>query len=124
MGSYFSLEINNTELIIGKSYINPFIGILFTQNEKQVINHSNYEIDGEIIENYKQFYYKSTVEKLLKRLKILGITLKKTREHFDLILNDTIEYYKDGDEFWGNELLKEITYDTWCKRIKSIIEKK
>ena len=113
MGSYFGLKIKKYDVISGKSYLAPEIGILFTDTEK-VIDHDDDES--------KNYMYISTAGNILARLSIIGITPEKAKKSFNLYKRKKILDQTSDGEFWGNKELKTLTFSKWCQTIKEIIE--
>lgn len=105
MGSYWGLSVNKFEILCGKSFVDPTIVLLFDKTE------------------YKDGVFTSNCGKIKKRLAILGIKVNELEHHYNLCKQTYINDNTNGDEYYGNELIKEFTYKDWCKQYKLIAEK-
>jgi hypothetical protein len=114
MGSYFGLEIKNYDVISGKSYLSPDIGILFSESEKVR------EIDKE--DEFEKHMYVSTAGKLLERLSVIGITPESSRKDSILQKTDYITEHTDEGKFWGDAAVRKLSFKKWCSTMKEIIE--
>jgi hypothetical protein len=114
MGSYFGLKIKKYDVISGKSYLTPEIGILFSESEKVIENDEEDES--------KSYTYVSTAGKLLERLSIIGITPEKVKREYSTFKKAYLaERTSDGD-FYGDPIIKTLSLKKWCETIKEIIE--
>lgn len=111
MGSYFALKIKDYDLISGKNFLTPEIGILFSELER-------------IVEGIKsnRYQYVTTAGKLLERLAIIGITSEKAKAEFSLFKKDYIDKFTSDGEFYGDRALKSLSLKKWCEGIKELIE--
>lgn len=105
MGSYWGLTVDNFEILCGKSFVDPSIVLLFDKTE------------------FKEGAFVSTCGKIKKRLAILGINEKELENHYNFYKEKYIIEETFDDEYIGNILIKDLTYNDWCKQYKSIAEK-
>lgn len=114
MGSYFGLQIKNYDVISGKSYLAPEIGILFSESERII------ETDKE--DEYEKYMYISTAGRLLERLSLIGITPEKTKSEYVALKKKYIIEHTDRGEYLGDDAIKKLSFTKWCSTIKEIIE--
>jgi hypothetical protein len=105
MGNYWGLTVNNFEILCGKSFVDPATVLLFDKTE------------------YKDGLFTSNCGKIKKRLAILGIDENELEKHYNDCKQKYIDKMTSDDEYIGNKLIKDFTYNDWCKQYKLISEK-
>jgi len=107
MGSYCSLLIDDYEIGSSKSYINPFLALIFRETDyrSRMVKYDKYYThpleEGE--ENVPNNEYAITVDVLKDRLHLIGFSLDLVKEEFlkgikDAISDDTQFLIEDSTE--------------------------
>lgn len=121
MGSYASLLVNEYEFFWMKSYVDPHLMTIFTEQDQVV------EIEDEGTEDeYRHIYYKTTVYTAKKRLEIMGYNLAGLKHNFNQIIEDAIiEYDQDEtDSIYTKEFLESFSFDIYLSTLKKIYDYK
>jgi hypothetical protein len=130
MGSYCSLSINEFEIDSSKSYINPFMALIFNENDKRVrrIHYAKYYTEAieDNTEDVNCFEYAATSGVIRDRLELLGHSLEKSVQAYSNCLQNTISERREwglGDHYTVDHLetLKKIGFVGWTDIIRKII---
>ena len=125
MGSYATFKIKDYELFWMKSYVDPSIMSLFTENDrKESIEH--YEDDPE--NEYKKIIYVSNTETIKTRLNIMGFNLTTLEHHFSISKKYKLDNLdEDSDKISRislSKFLDDFTFEKYLKTLKKIYDKK
>jgi len=113
MGSYCSLSIDDYEFDVAKSYINPFWSCIFKESDRKNIktNQNNSSRDDATTSNEHYNVYSAKISIIKKRLDILGYTIEKTKEKYDLNLKEKIaETELDLETYSASYYVRDLKY--------------
>ena len=104
MGSYVSISVAGLDIITYKNRIGDLL-LVFSKSDYHT---EEYQEDGE---RYTRRFYSTNVERVRKRLDVLGYTLQRMKKIFYEIKEEYIMYIDDEEDLKLYE--KEYMYDKW-----------
>lgn len=151
MGTYTSFKVDGYELISTKSSVDPVLMTLFTEANKRVRASANEEagtpagawvLPSEApavrVDEYGvtqlDHAYVAPAQVIRDRLEIMGFTLQRTRDHYEMRRADEIETLRsyvaesrrEGEEPLFEEslrLLEALTFDGWLAGVRWLKER-
>lgn len=139
MGSYTDLTVASYPIIISKSVVNPEAMTIFRETDRRVhirrVSERNSLVWGkpqckDNQKTEKAIEYACETEKVIDRLNIMGFTMRRVREEFEIGRQREFERYlsyRNWDSILGeigrnnSELLEKLTFDAYVAALAKII---
>jgi hypothetical protein len=139
MGTYTELTVASYPIVYSKSAVEPQVMTLFRESDRRVftrlISERNVLVWGEP-EDSDQTQTETAVEyscetgKIIDRLDVMGFTLRRAREDFELGRKRELEKFEswaaeDNDNKWFAEeqdFVKNLTFDGYVAALRTVIK--
>ncbi len=135
MGSYTDLSISGYPLFETKSSVIPEIMTIYRESDKCVftrnISERNELSDDNVVDEQETaIIYSCETSKVIDRLNVMGFTIRRAREEFELIRTSEIEKYaswaeEENDTDWFTkewEFLQSLTFDDYREGLKTVFK--